>query len=146
LNRIPRGDFENTTGPVSREEVEAVIHHWKRGSVPGMGGIPYDFFSKYEKVGPPGFDLTERIRVVMTILIQMSIYNVSIPKKWTLGIIKLLYKKGDKTDIRNYDDRGFITLRRFPNWKGFNLTVDLKKGRWKKEKGQLVQCVALACN
>lgn len=44
LNRIPRGNFEKTTGPVSREEVEAVIHHWKRGGVPGMGEIPYDFF------------------------------------------------------------------------------------------------------
>jgi hypothetical protein len=44
LSKVPRGNSENTTGPVSREEVEAVIRHWDNGSVSGLGGIPYDFF------------------------------------------------------------------------------------------------------
>jgi hypothetical protein len=70
--------------------------------VPGIGGIPYDFFKEYADIGPPGFDLVEGIRAVMSILIQPTTYNVSIPEKWSTGIIKLLYKKGDKTDTRNY--------------------------------------------
>jgi hypothetical protein len=102
LANIPRGNFTKTTGPVTREEVLEVIHHWKKGSVPGIGGIPYDFFKEYESIRPPGFDLTEGIRAVMSILIQPTIYNVPIPEKWSIGIIKLLYKKGDKTDIKNY--------------------------------------------
>jgi hypothetical protein len=102
LQKLPQGNFDNTTGPVSREEVDAVIHHWDNGTVPGLGGIPYDFFKQYAEVGLPDFDLTEGIQMVMTILIQPLIYNVMIPKKWTTGIIKLLYKKGDQTDIKNY--------------------------------------------
>lgn len=60
--------------------MEAVIRHWDNGSVPGLGGIPYDFFKQYAEVGPQGFDLVEGIRAVMTIFIQPSIYNVLIPK------------------------------------------------------------------
>jgi hypothetical protein len=79
-----------------------VINHWKRGSVPGIGGIPYDFLKEYKSIGPPGFDLTEGIRAVMSILIQTTIHNVPIPERRSIGLIKLLYQKGDKTDIKNY--------------------------------------------
>lgn len=38
----------------------------------------------------------------MSILIQPEVYNVKVPKKWLLGTIKVIYKKDDEVDIKNY--------------------------------------------
>lgn len=38
----------------------------------------------------------------MSILIQPDVYNVKEPKKWLLGTIKVIYKKGDEKVIKNY--------------------------------------------
>lgn len=103
LQNITPGDFSGTTGEVSIEEVMAVLKHWDRGSVPGPGGVPYDFFKDFKDVGPRGCTLVEVLRMVMTILIQPKKYHVMIPTIWTKGVVKLLWKKkGEITDIKNY--------------------------------------------
>ena len=87
---------------VTRQEVTQIFRNWKRGTVPGPSGIPHDFFKEFRHTGPTGLALTETIRLVMSILIQPEVYNVKVPRKSLLGTIKVMYKKGDKTDIKNY--------------------------------------------
>ncbi|KAF5177688.1 Transposon tx1 uncharacterized protein [Thalictrum thalictroides] len=87
---------------VTREEVLKVINKWKTGSTPGPSGIPYEFFKEFLFEGSLGFDLLEVLTLLNNILFQPLIYGVSMPQTWLKGVIKLLHKKGDINDIRNY--------------------------------------------
>ena len=92
-NLLSQGDFSGVKGDFTRKEVTRILRKWKRSTVPGPSGIPYEFFKDFGEYGPDGCDLIEALYLVMSILIY---------RECLLGTIKVMYKKNDKTDIRNY--------------------------------------------
>jgi exonuclease III len=99
LNHISPGNFENITGPFSNTEVQKVIRGWNNGKAPGPDGIPYEFFKHFAVKG----SLLETALVAVTsILVQPCKYGIIMPEEWALGTIKILWKKGEKEDIKNY--------------------------------------------
>ena len=99
---ITPGDFTNAVGAVSTKEVAKIISHWSIGTVPGPDGIPLDFFKEYLRVDINGDTLLKALSVLLTILVQPDKYGMQIPATWTEGCIKIVHKKNEKTDIKNY--------------------------------------------
>ena len=99
---IPTGDFSGTTGAVTLQEVTRIIKHWSLGTVPGPDGIPPDFYKKVFETETENDFLLRTLSVVLSILIQLDVYGVSMPNTWAEGCIKIMHKKNDVTDIKNY--------------------------------------------
>ena len=77
---------------ITVKEVEFALRHMKRGKAPGKDGITTDLL----QFG--GETLYEGLAE----LFNQCIREKRIPKHFSLGIVTLLYKKGDRQDLSNY--------------------------------------------
>ena len=81
-----------TDTPFSEEEVLIAIKRLKRHKAPGPDGLP-----------PVVFKLFNNSLVAhFTALFNSILSSESFPEAWSLGSIKPIYKKGDKSDPSNY--------------------------------------------
>lgn len=99
---LPKDDFFSMTGKVDRKEVIKVLRKWKYDKMSESSEISHDFYKKFSNKNSVSLDLTEVIRLIMSILIQSNVYGVLIPSNWIKNVIKVAYKKNDKSDIDNY--------------------------------------------
>jgi len=93
-----KGDFSGLNAPILVEEVKAVLKNWKSETVPGPDGIPYEFFKVFSK----DTRLLHVLTIVMTSIYQKDQFDLTMPKEWKEGVIKILHKKGDTTLMANY--------------------------------------------
>ncbi|CAB1348845.1 unnamed protein product, partial [Coregonus sp. 'balchen'] len=77
---------------ISLEEVESALRRMGKGKVPGMDGLLAEFYLTFwGKLGP----------VVLEVL--KAILETGVPGgSMALGVLSLLYKKGDTTDLGNW--------------------------------------------
>ena len=103
LRRLPSGNFAGLEGAATTAEVKAVVAGWATGRTPGTDSIPLDFFKKFKDTKKKSsFTFLEVMTIVVTILIETTKYNCKMPVQWSEGCIKIMFKKGDLTDIANY--------------------------------------------
>ncbi|KAF5203424.1 Transposon tx1 uncharacterized protein, partial [Thalictrum thalictroides] len=102
LSNITWDSELDITHQVTRGEVLKVINKWKTGSTSGPSGIPYELFKEFLYDNTGGLDLLDVLTLLTNILFSPCVYGVSIPCSWLKGVIKLLHKKGDINDIKNY--------------------------------------------
>ena len=58
----------------------------------------------------------ENFMLVFTKLFNKILQSGKFPEEWSVGIIVVLFKGGDKADLNNY--RGITQARRQLNWNG----------------------------
>ena len=78
--------------PVTFDELLDAIMSFKNGKSPGIDGLSIEFYKKNFEV----------IKHHLLNFINDSIFGTHIPRKINIGVIKLLYKKGDAKDLENY--------------------------------------------
>jgi hypothetical protein len=102
ISLLPTTDFSSSLGSVTTAEVVKIIGKWTTNTVPDPDEIPLEFFKEFLKVDINGHYLRDALAVILTILIQPNKFDVSIPDSWTEDCIKILHKKEETTDIKNY--------------------------------------------
>ncbi|CAB1347092.1 unnamed protein product [Coregonus sp. 'balchen'] len=90
--RVPEDIRQAMEAQISLEEVESALRRMGKGKVPGMDGLPAEFYLKYwGKLGP----------VVLEVL--KAILETVVPGgSMAVGVLSLLYKKRDATDLGNW--------------------------------------------
>uniref|UniRef100_A0AAZ3PI26 Reverse transcriptase domain-containing protein n=1 Tax=Oncorhynchus tshawytscha TaxID=74940 RepID=A0AAZ3PI26_ONCTS len=77
---------------ISLEEVESALRRMGKGKVPGMDGLPAEFYLKFWGILGP---------VVLEVL--KAILETGVPGgSMAVGVLSLLYKKGEVTDLGNW--------------------------------------------
>ncbi|MEL6805670.1 MAG: reverse transcriptase family protein, partial [Bacteroidota bacterium] len=77
---------------IDRDEVEAVMKKAAAGKSPGSDGFPVEFWRHFwDVVGGDFMEVVEWVRV-----------NGRVTESMSEGVIRLLFKKGDRGDVRNY--------------------------------------------
>lgn len=91
-------DFETPlTKRITIEEVKGVLWSMTNCTSPGPDGITYEFYRHFQE------QLIRPLTVLMNIMMFEQGEKAFIrPEGWAEGMITLLYKKGDRTDIKNY--------------------------------------------
>lgn len=102
LRPVVGGDFKGCDRSVRCAEIGNIIRGAETGTVPGADGIPYEFYKGFYKYSYKNVTLLDIITIVMTCLIERKEYGLDVPARWCAGIIKLLYKKGDRALVSNY--------------------------------------------
>ncbi|GBG93050.1 hypothetical protein CBR_g58405 [Chara braunii] len=78
--------------PLTLEELKEAVEHMAKGKVPGDDGLPVEFYqATWDQVGPILLKLFNRI-----------LDGGSLTEDMCRGTITLLYKKGDKKNVRNW--------------------------------------------
>ena len=77
---------------IDKDEVERVLRKAAAGKSPGSDGFPVEFWRHFWDV--VGGDFMEVVDWVVT--------NGRVPESMSGGVIRLLFKKGDRGDVRNY--------------------------------------------
>ncbi|MGZ4850653.1 MAG: RNA-directed DNA polymerase [Candidatus Bathyarchaeia archaeon] len=77
--------------PVCEEEVLIAIKSMATGKTPGLDGIPAEFYKSFDSV------LAEHITILCNTVLQSS----CTPSQ-RLAVTSLLFKKGDRADMKNY--------------------------------------------
>ncbi|GBG67475.1 hypothetical protein CBR_g609 [Chara braunii] len=78
--------------PIALEELWEAVKSMARGKSPGSDGLPVEFYEAcWEHIGPELLSLYNRV-----------LEGGSMTEDMKLGIITLIYKKGDKSNIRNW--------------------------------------------
>ena len=85
-------DRIDLTRPVTIQELWDAIISFKTGRVPGADGISIEFYKATFEI----------IKHQLLTVINNIIFDAHVPRKMNTGIIKLLYKEGDKKELKNY--------------------------------------------
>ena len=91
--RIAADATETLRGVISREDLVYRISQLSRGKAPGEDGFVYEFL----KDGPPSL-----IDAVLEAVNALLTRQANVPHDWKGCIIRLLYKKGNPMDCRNF--------------------------------------------
>ncbi len=78
--------------PLTLEEVIQAIHHQKPNTSPGIDGITNEFYRKH----------AEQIAPILLAVYNDWLQKEILPISQRTGIICLIYKKGDRTDLQNF--------------------------------------------
>jgi len=97
--KVPVEVKEELSSPVTLEEVEGALKRMGKGKVPGVDGLPVEFYVKFFNVLGPY--LVEVVREVLG--------NKNVKGSMTTGVMSLLYKKGERADISNYRPLTMLT-------------------------------------
>ncbi|GBG83590.1 hypothetical protein CBR_g37311 [Chara braunii] len=90
--RLPQHGRLDLDKPITEEEVRTTLSTMAKGKVPGDDGLPVEFYSIFwQSIGK------DLVRIYNEVLI-----GGKLPKNACNGIISVLYKKGDKSEIRNW--------------------------------------------
>lgn len=73
-------------------ELDKVLKNFKKGKTPGADGLPLEFYETFWDI------LKQDLMTVFNDLDDLD----SLPDSFRLGIMTLLYKKNDKTDLKNW--------------------------------------------
>ena len=90
--KLTEEECELCESDIAIQEVEIVINSLKRDSSPGYDGILNEFYQKYWPV--IGLEFVNVINEIQN--------SGNMSNSQSLGIITLLYKKGDRNDITNW--------------------------------------------
>jgi len=85
-------DVHDLMKPVTLKELEEVISTFKNGKAPGLDGLSIEFYKKTFGC----------IKHHLLNFINDTIFGEHLPRKISTGVIKLLFKKGDPRDLKNY--------------------------------------------
>ncbi|XP_033998587.1 uncharacterized protein LOC117492420 [Trematomus bernacchii] len=93
LDRQVPGDIVQALEvPLTVSELEGALNRMNKGKVPGIDGLPVEFYAKFWSIlGPVLLE-------VLTEVLQAGEMSGSL----ATGVISLLYKKGDRTEIGNW--------------------------------------------
>ena len=97
-NSSPQLENEMLDQPITEEEVTAAIQALKRNKAPGGDGLVPEIFKSFNS------HLISFTTALFNKLLEQEMY----PDAWSTGIIKPIYKKGDKRNPNNY--RGITLL------------------------------------
>ena len=89
---LTRQQQEWCDGVIDKGEVECVLKKMAAGKSPGADGFPVEFWRHFwDVVGGDFMDVVEWVAV-----------NGRVTESMSGGVIRLLFKKGDRGDVRNY--------------------------------------------
>ena len=90
--RVPTDIAEAMEAPLTLEELESALRRMGRRKVPGIDGLPAEFYLKFwGTLGPVVLE-------VLSEVLRTGVLGGSLAK----GVISLLFKKGDSSDLRNW--------------------------------------------
>ena len=94
LARLPatRLFSELLTAAPSTEDVEAQLQHVRGTSSPGMDGVGYDVYQRF----------TAQLLPVLVACFKRCWDAKKVPQSWKLGLVRLIYKKGERGDPANW--------------------------------------------
>ena len=87
--------------PIKFEEIKQMICNLKNGKAPGLDMISAELLK----------NLNTKFLVIFVRLFNRILESGDFPEEWAIGIIVLLFKGGDKTNLDNY--RGITLLSIF---------------------------------
>jgi hypothetical protein len=82
---------------LTRTEIDQGLKHFKRGKSPGEDGLHLEFYLSFWDV------LADKLLTVFTDFEHLD----RLPDSFRVGIVTLLYKKNDRTDLKNWSDNPF---------------------------------------
>jgi len=97
---VPEDVKEELSSPIKIEEVEGVLKRMGKGKVPGVDGLPVEFYISFFNVLGPY--LVEIVREVLE--------SNNVKGSMSTGVMILLYKKGERADITNYRPLAMLTV------------------------------------
>uniref|UniRef100_A0A803K7Y7 Reverse transcriptase domain-containing protein n=1 Tax=Xenopus tropicalis TaxID=8364 RepID=A0A803K7Y7_XENTR len=77
---------------ITEKELFDTIQSFKRNKVPGLDGIPIEFYVRFWDI----------LKDDLLCLFNKCFYDKKLPASWQKGVISMLPKEGDKTDFRNW--------------------------------------------
>jgi hypothetical protein len=101
----PNAAFRNSdlTAPITTTELKRITSSWSIGSSPGPNGIPYEWYSWYLRDEETAKPMETLLLCLSTVMICHQEETGSCqPKGWLEGVVSLLYKKGDRAELKNY--------------------------------------------
>lgn len=84
--------FDSLLGVIRKEEVLAAIEQLNNNKTPGLDGLPAEFY----KLG------IAEVNELLTSALNSGLEKGVLCESFYFGLMCLLYKKGDKSDINNY--------------------------------------------
>lgn len=91
-SRLPSGSETSCDGLLSVAEVHSALKGAATGKSPGSNGLPVEFYSRFWHI--IGKDLVD--------VLNRSFQTGQLPKSLRGALITLLFKKGDRTDPKNW--------------------------------------------
>jgi hypothetical protein len=91
--KIRPADVAELTKRISTKEVSSTIHLSKMNSSPGEDGIPYEFYKTFSNSLSP---------ILAQAFNEVFADPNLLPQEWKDGVVKLLYKKGDRRSLANW--------------------------------------------
>ena len=97
LNQLPVLEDEdidrlNLMRPADFDELYDTVMSFQNGRLPSLDGLTIEFYKKTFEI----------IKHQLLNFVNDSIFGKPIPRKINTGILKLIYKDGDKKDLSNY--------------------------------------------
>ncbi|GBG90265.1 hypothetical protein CBR_g50443 [Chara braunii] len=90
--RIPQAARLDLDRPLTLEETTQTLKSMARGKSPGIDGLTVEFYVKcWEEIGPPLVDLNNGV-----------LSGGRLGERMTHEVISVLFKKGDKAEVRNW--------------------------------------------
>jgi hypothetical protein len=93
LNVTPRRGQNEVIARITKREIYEALRRTKNGRAPGPGNIPIELV----KHSPGGI-----MDIIQDIFNRCLIDAEQVPEEWKLGYMSSIYKKGSRTDCRNY--------------------------------------------
>ena len=90
--RVPPDIAQAMEAPLSLDELEAVLRRMRKKTVPGIDGLPVEFYVVFWDVLGP---------IILEVLTEV-LHTGTMGESLATGVISLLYKKGDRTDLGNW--------------------------------------------
>jgi ribonuclease HI/exonuclease III len=97
--RLSETQIETMDAPVARDDVLKALKVSNNGKVPGADGIPYEFYKVWSD--PRTTSDPDIIEILHKLYVDIEEEGIKM-KNFNQGIMSLMYKKKEKTDIGNY--------------------------------------------
>ncbi|RKF84129.1 LINE-1 retrotransposable element ORF2 protein [Golovinomyces cichoracearum] len=100
-NKLPSHEARHLTDPIKETEMCKVIRKMGYGKAPGLDGLPAELYRHF--VAESRIPVTS-IPVIKSLTEEFNrvLVGGAVCSDWLLGVMSILYKKGDPTDCSNY--------------------------------------------
>ena len=120
-HEVAQVDADELEKHCTMEELLAALKRTASHRSPGEDGLPYEFYRVFwEQIGP-----------LLLEVIKESFARGKLPRSCRTGVIKLLYKKGDKEDLRNWRPLSMLNC-------DYKLAASVLASRLGRVAGQLI--------
>ena len=92
LNKLKEEEANNLEGEITEAECKNALKNMKLNKSPGSDGIPVEFYITF----------WENIKQMLLESINSSYHNGELSPSQKMGILSLIFKKGDKTMLENW--------------------------------------------